>query len=555
MIDTSRLGLMGRWAAGLACLLLMGTAYAAPDRAAPLKPVDANQCFDCHTQIEDMHVGNRHATVNCVHCHDATKHVETASTRRMGERPTTRKDHEACATCHLPQYNSFVYVHHESHPRVEKANPVSRSPRFDTLIGQHGFSFEHAEPRSHAFMLVDHLVVDRAYGGRFQYQDWTKVTDGLGAARGAWNVLKDLDPTTSDQRRFLAQTATAANPVCMHCKSNDVILDWAYMGDEHPAAKWSRTSNVVEFARDLNHPLNCYMCHDPHSAGPRVTRDGLIHAVIDQGLGTYPYDAEKSQQITLTPVTFQREGQDFRKIGLLNVPDSNLMCAQCHVEYNCNPGFQQSDNAPVGMADRRTNHFFWSNVFDYKEAAKRIDFFDYRHAGTGAMVPKLQHPEAETFWGSKHERMGVACADCHMPKVTMENGLTYTSHGQRTPRSRIESTCLNCHSDWTAAEAEYAIDYIQNYIHGKIMKAEFWLARMIDLFPVAKRAGVSEEVLNEVRALHYDAHLHWEWWTAENSIGFHNPDQARESLMASITASKAGVGKLNEALDAVSAQR
>jgi nitrite reductase (cytochrome c-552) len=551
MNDLSSVGRIGRWVAGAACLLLMATTHATAEN---LKPVDAMQCYDCHSQVEDMHTVGKHATVNCVHCHDASKHVETASTRRMGERPVTRKDHEACATCHAAQFNSFVSVRHESHPRVEKASPVSRSPRFDTLIGQHGFSFEHAEPRSHAFMLVDHLIVDRAYGGRFQYQDWTKVTDGIGAARGAWTVLKDLDPTTNDQRRFLSQTATAANPVCMHCKSADVILDWAYMGDEHPAAEWSRTSNVVDFARNLNHPLNCFMCHDPHSAGPRVTRDGLIHAVVDQGLGTYPHDAEKSQRITLTPVTFQREGQDFRKIGLLNVADSNLMCGQCHVEYNCNPGFQQSDNAPVGMADRRTNHFFWSNVFDYKEAAKRIDFFDYRHVGTGAMVPKLQHPELETFWGSKHERNGVMCADCHMPKVTSENGLTYTSHSQRTPRDAISSTCLNCHDGWTEAEANYAIDYIKEYTHGKIMKAEFWLARMIDLFPVAKRAGVSEEVLNEVRALHYDAHLHWEWWTAENSVGFHNPDQARESLMTSITASKAGVAKLNEALDAIAAK-
>ena len=32
----------------------------------------------------------------------------------------------------------------------------------------HAFTKEHANPRSHAFMLVDHLVVDRAYGGRFQ---------------------------------------------------------------------------------------------------------------------------------------------------------------------------------------------------------------------------------------------------------------------------------------------------------------------------------------------------------------------------------------------------
>jgi nitrite reductase (cytochrome c-552) len=556
MNDVRRFGRIGRWVAGAACLLFMTTAYAMPEGAKqPLKPVDPMQCYDCHAQIEDMHAENKHATVNCVHCHDASKHIETASTRNMGERPVTRTDLEACATCHTAQFNSFVHVHHESHPRVEKAIPTSRSPMFDKLIAGHGFAFEHAEPRSHAFMLVDHFVVDRAYGGRFQWNDWTKVTDGMGSVRGAWTVLKDMDPETSDQRRFLSQTATAANPVCLNCKTQDHILDWAYMGDEHEAATWSRTSNVVEFARDLNHPLNCFMCHDPHSAGPRVVRDGLIHAVVDEGLGTYPQDAQKSELITMEKVTFQRGGEDFRAIGLLSMADSNLMCAQCHVEYNCNPGFQKSDGERVGMDDRRANHFFWANVFDYKEAAEKIDFFDFRHATTGAPLPKLQHPEAETFWGSKHERAGVACADCHMPKVKLENGKVYTDHGQRSPRSRIETTCLNCHDYWTAEQAEYAIDYIKNYTHGKIVKAEYWLAQMIDLFPVAKRAGVSEDVLNQVRALHYDAHLYWEWWTAENSVGFHNPDDARKSLTLSIDKSKEAIKLLNDAIDAQVASR
>jgi nitrite reductase (cytochrome c-552) len=564
MSDHIEVGRFGRWVAGAACLLLMTTAHAMPE-SDRLQPVDPLQCYDCHTQIEDMHTAGAHATVNCVHCHDASEHVETASTRRMGERPITRTDLEACATCHTAQFNSFVYVHPESHGRVEKATSTSRSPMFDTLIAGHGFAFEHAEPRSHAFMLVDHFVVDRAYGGRFQFEDWTKVTDGIGAVRGAWTVLTDADPESSDQRRFLSQTATAANPVCLNCKTQDHILDWAYMGDEHDAAKWSRTSPVVEFARALEHPLNCFMCHDPHSAAPRVVRDGLIEAVVDRGLGTYPNDPDKSALVTMEKVTFQRNGEDFRSIGLLSMADSNVMCAQCHVEYNCNPGYTLSDGERVGMDDRRANHFFWAGVFDYKEAAQEIDFFDFRHAVTGAAVPKLQHPEAETFWGSKHERAGVACADCHMPKVETENGKVYTDHGQRTPRSvqtaggrdsdRIEATCLRCHDDWTVEEAVYTIDYIKNYTHGKIVKAEFWLAQMIDLFAVAKRAGVSEDVLNQARELHYDAHLYWEWWTAENSVGFHNPDDARRSLTLSIDKSKEAIALLNEAIDAQVASR
>ncbi|MDZ7753569.1 MAG: ammonia-forming cytochrome c nitrite reductase subunit c552 [Gammaproteobacteria bacterium] len=540
-----------RWWLGAAgaMLALAANGVAAASESA-LKPVDEKQCYACHANIKEFHAEGRHATVNCVHCHDATDHLKS------GARPTTRTDLEACATCHLPQFNSFVHVHHESEPRVEKATPMSRSPMFDKLIAGHGFALEHAEPRSHAFMLVDHYVVDRAYGGRFQFQNWTKVTDGIGAVRGAWTVVTDADPESSDQRKFLSQTATAANPVCLNCKTQDHILDWAYMGDEHEAAKWSRTSSVVEFARDLDHPLNCFMCHDPHSSGPRVVRDGLINAVVDRELGTYPYDADKSARLSMEKVTFKRQGKDFRSIGLLAEADSNVMCAQCHVEYNCNPGFDKTTGEKsVGMDNRRANHFFWTNVFDCKEGAQSINFADFKHATTGALLPKLQHPEAETFWGSKHERAGVACADCHMPKVKLENGKEFTDHGQRSPRSRIETTCLKCHSYWTEEEAEYAIDYIKNYTHGKIVKAEYWLAQMIDLFPVAKRAGVSDDVLKKARDLHYDAHLYWEWWTAENSVGFHNPEAARESLTLSIDKSKEAIKVLNEAINAKVASR
>jgi nitrite reductase (cytochrome c-552) len=521
-------------------------------KAEPIEPVNPNECYSCHANIEEFHISGRHATVNCAHCHDAAEHAEEAEETSIGVRPVTRMDPAACASCHLMQYNSFIEVNLNSKARVEKASFKSRSPMFDKLIAGHGFAKEHAEPRSHVFMLVDHFIVDRAYGGRFQLKDWTHIADGPGAAEGAWTILTDKEPETSEQKVFLPQTATAANPVCLNCKTMDHILDWAYMGDENENAKWARTSNVVDFARDLDHGLNCFMCHDPHSAEPRVVRDGLIDAVVDRGMGTYPYDAEKSAEITMTKVNFKRggeDGEDFRAIGLLSQPDSNLMCAQCHVEYNCNPGFDTSTGEySVKMTDRRTNHFFWQNVLDYKAAADQINFRDFKHAETGALLSKLQHPETETFWGSKHERAGVECKHCHMPKMKTPDGLTYTFHGQRSARYMKADTCVACHEGWSEEEAEYQIDAIQEYIRGKITKAEFWLADFIDMYSLAKRQGASEEVLSKARAAHDEAHTYWEWWTAENSDGFHNPDVARESLTRSITISQDAIKMLREAI-------
>ncbi len=515
-------------------------------KSAPIKPLNEQKCYSCHDNIEDFHTQGRHATVNCAHCHDdAQEHLKTAKETSMGTRPNTIKDHRACATCHVEQYNTFVQTNMDSHARVEKASYKSRSPLFDKLMEGYGFTKEHAEPRSHAFMLVDQWAVDRAFGGRMKFKDWTYINKAELAANSAWNVMVDKEPSTSDQKSFMRQTATAVNPVCMNCKTQDHILDWAYKGDKHPAAKWDRTSKPVEFARAMNHPLNCYMCHDPHSAGPRVVRDALIEAVVDRKEGTYPMDAAKSEKSKMEKVVFQRGGKDFRAIGLLSKADSNLMCAQCHVEYNCGPGFDCAEKGKeyyVKMSDPRTNLFTWVNVFGYKDKmVGQYKFKDFKHASTGALLPKIQHPEMETYWGSKHEKAGVECKDCHMTKIKHANGKVTTNHQQMSPRYNLKAACLTCHKDWDEKDAKYHMEAIQNYTRGKMAKAEFWLAEYIDWIMKAKDAGVGADVMDTLYDLQYDANLYWEWWTAENSDGFHNPDDARESLTRSIDASQAGI--------------
>jgi formate-dependent nitrite reductase cytochrome c552 subunit len=533
-----------------------GGAVAVPAAPGYIKPVQEETCYGCHVQIKEMHATNKHASVNCAVCHTGTdEHLAKGPMAK----PVTKLDHATCGTCHADQYGSFKEFNPKSGARIEKAQFRSRSPLFDKLIAGHGFAFEHNEPRQHAFMLIDHFIVDRAYGGRFQLKDWTHVSDVDGALRDPWSILTDAEPATDDQKKFKPYVATAANPVCLNCKTADHILKWKYMGDKDPRAQWDRSSKTVAFARDLKHPLNCFMCHDPHSTQPRVVRDGLIQQVVDQGRGTYPYDKGKSEKNKMTKVMFR----DFRAIGLLSRPDSNTMCAQCHVEYNCNPGYDIKQGYPkspdytVKMDSQLTNYFPWVNVLDYYEHMTKVaGFRDFKHAVTGAMITKMQHPEAETNWGSKHERAGVECKDCHMPKVTSgPHGKTYTWHGQKSAKYMLHDTCVRCHEGWTGEEAAYQIEAIQNFINGKIIKAEFWIGQFIDAFKRARDAGVSEEVLMEAREFHSKAHPLWEWWTAENSVGFHNPEIARESLAKAITTAQDGIKFLNEAVDKVKAEK
>jgi formate-dependent nitrite reductase cytochrome c552 subunit len=134
-----------------------------------------------------------------------------------------------------------------------------------------------------------------------------------------------------------------------------------------------------------------------------------------------------------------------------------------------------------------------------------------------------------------------------MPKVKRK-GKEFTFHGQRSARYMLKDTCLRCHPEWTTEAAEYQVDAVQNYIRGKMRKAEFWLAMLIDTFTRAKDLGVGEDALQQARKEHDRAHMLWEWWTAENSDGFHNPDLARQSLAESMNASQKGIEILTKAI-------
>ena len=133
-------------------------------------------------------------------------------------------------------------------------------------------------PAASTIALYDQVVVDRAFGGRFVNKEGKAGLARMGGDFKIWDTLTDLYPGEPHQA-FKPGTAAAANPVCMSCKSADHILDWAYLGDAEPKAKWSRLSKVNEFVKDTNHSLNCIFCHDPHSARPRIIRDGLIQAL------------------------------------------------------------------------------------------------------------------------------------------------------------------------------------------------------------------------------------------------------------------------------------
>jgi len=514
------------------------------------KNVNAAACYECHATVKELHTSGKHAGVNCSGCHKGLeRHLKNQTPET---RPGTDTSWESCGKCHADQFDSFMNVTWHRPARDEKSQLTNRAPNpyWDKLMAGHGFTKEHNLTRSHNWMLIDHLVVDRAYGGRFQPKNgWLYVLE-----KGkAWDILTDKYPEVKEHRPFIPQSAAAANPVCLQCKSQDQILQWSYMGDPVEGAAWSRTSKVNEFVKDLQHGLNCFTCHDPHAAKPRIVRDGLIEA-LTRADGDTLWHRDPGR--TGIKVIEMGERGFKRKIALTDKYDTRLQCGQCHVEYNCNPGYDPKNGDlskySVTMADRRTNHFPYKDVFSlYDHYVNKVGFLDFKHALTGGLLWKAQHPESETFYNSKHAKAGAGCDTCHTPKMkNKKTGKTYTSHFAVTPRVQIKEACLNCHKTWTEEQAKYSIDSVKAHIRGKMRKAEYWLSELIDKIVAGKKEGLDGEVIKQAQDQHLRAHILWEYWTAENSDGFHNPDMARESLTKSVDESQKGIKMITDALTA-----
>ena len=513
------------------------------------KAVNVDTCYGCHDPIKQLHTMGKHAKINCVNCHSGLdKHLSNPGPET---RPVTDVSWEACGACHKDQFDSFMQVTKHRPARDEKSQLTNRSPDpfWDKLMAGHGFTKEHNLTRSHVHMVLDQFVVDRAFGGRFQPKNGWMYVNEKGRV---WDILTDTHPETNEHKVFKPQTAAAANPVCLQCKTQDHILKWSYLGDPVPGATWSRTSNVVEVARDVNHALNCFICHDPHAAKPRIVRDALIQALTRPEADTLWH--KDAKHATFKVIDMGTRGFP-RKIALLEKYDTKLQCAQCHVEYNCNPGYDpknpDTSKYSVTMGDKRTNHFPFKDVFGlYDHYVNQVAFLDFKHAITGGLLWKAQHPESEAYYNSKHAKAGAGCDSCHTPKMKNKQGKVFTSHFPVTPRVQIKETCLTakCHPGWTVQDALYSIDSVKAHIKGKMRKAEFRISVLIDKIVAAKAAGVDPEVIKKAQDQHLKAHILWEFWTAENSDGFHNPDMAKESLMKSAQEAFDGIKLIDDAM-------
>src|SRR5262249_255050 len=151
---------------------------------------------------------------------------------------------------------------------------------------------------------------------------------------------------------------------------------------------------------------------------------------------------------------------------------------------------------------------------------------------------KAQHPEFELWNQGIHARSGVACADCHMP-YKREGAIKVSDHQVRSPLLMISRACQTCHR-YSEEEILARANAIQDRNKALLDRAEAALIDLIDALKAAKDNGVAPEKLAPAQQLQRKAQWRVDFINAENSMGFHAPQEAARILAEAIDYARQG---------------
>lgn len=301
--------------------------------------------------------------------------------------------------------------------------------------------------------------------------------------RGHANALTDVQATLRVNEKTPG--------TCYSCKAATNPKLWSEMGLEG-----FDSTPFSEMTQHMSDPIGCANCHDSETMELVVTNPSLDNALKAQGI----------DWTTLTR-------QEMRTV----------VCANCHVEY-------------YFAGDQKILTFPWSGGTTIEAISQyyiEIGFKDWDHPESGAPMIKMQHPEYEFFTaGSTHFNAGVACADCHMP-YTRDGSAKFSNHNVQSPLLNAQAACGACHTDVDYVVGRVKI--IQDTVAATMSTTENALVAAIDTIEAAAATpGVDETLLAEARNFHREAQLRWDFIAAENSMGFHNPEEALRILAEAI---------------------
>jgi nitrite reductase (cytochrome c-552) len=313
------------------------------------------------------------------------------------------------------------------------------------------------------------------------------------------------DQTFTERQQVAKQPGT-----CMHCHASIFLPYKRLAGGD--LVKGFEAMNQMPYsdARKLvSHPVSCIDCHEPESMQLRVTRPGFLEGMraLKASQGTANYD-----------VNAMATRQEMRA----------YVCGQCHVEYY----FRGTEKRLTYPWDKGIKA---DQILSYYQENQ---FRDWVHAESGAPTLKAQHPEFEMWNQGIHARSGVACADCHMPYQRV-GAQKISDHHVQSPLLNINRACQTCHK-WSEDELRERVYTIQDRTFEMRNVAMDALIALISDIKAAAAASGNATQLAQARDEQRQAQFFLDFIEAENSMGFHAPQETMRILGLSIEHARRG---------------
>jgi nitrite reductase (cytochrome c-552) len=383
---------------------------------------------------------------------------------------------------------------------------IKEDPRLVTIFDGYAFAIDFNQRQGHAYMLDDQRttkrVTERKQPGSCLHchASNTVAFRELGLQGGAPGTLDEAFTSPNAQAQLMA--------------GFEALCKMPY----------------AEATKLVKHPVACIDCHDPKNMALRVTKPGFIRGIVALANSAEPVPHlpsiekwRKGDKAVAYDANRDASRQELR----------SMVCGQCHVEYYCGP--------------KTTLFFPWNKGLKVEQIEATYDeykfpdggrFFDWKHGKTGAEVLKAQHPEFEMWSQGIHARSGVSCSDCHMP-YKREGALKISDHQVRSPLLDISRACQTCHR-FPEEELKARVTSIQDRTKALMDRAEDAVVNLITDIEAAKKAGVDEAKLKAIYEFQRKAQWRVDFVNAENSMGFHAPQEVARILGEAIDFGRQG---------------
>ncbi|HEX6307611.1 MAG TPA: ammonia-forming cytochrome c nitrite reductase subunit c552 [Longimicrobiales bacterium] len=411
---------------------------------------------------------------------------------------------------------------------------------------------EARQPFYRVVALNDTVTDPEAWGKNFplQYDDYLRTVDQIRTKYGGSEALP-VAPSESDPRSWVSQSRLEEDPrlvtmwsgyafatdfreerghaymledqiytqrqqvaqqpgTCLHCHAS-VYVPYMRLGNGDLIAGFERANQMKyqEARTHVEHPVACIDCHSPETMELRVTRPGFMEGIqlLKQFQGVADYDVNRDAS-----------RQEMR----------TYVCAQCHVEY-----YFRGPEKRLTYPWARSLH--GDSILAYYDS---VGFSDWTHAITGARTLKAQHPEFELYSQGIHARAGVACADCHMP-YKRTGAMKISDHHVRSPLLNIAAACQTCHRV-QEEELWLRAQQIQDRTFAMRNMAVDALIALIEDLRGRVQADTTSEDVRLARDYQRKAQFLIDFIEAENSMGFHAPQEAARILHKAVNYARMG---------------